>query len=106
MKKTRLWSMMVFILSLVLLSGCGEENAASGDNDGKIQIVATTGMIADLAANIGGDLVEVEGLMGPGVDPHLYKATQGDMEKIDQAEMIFYNGLHLEGKMQDILEMM
>ncbi len=106
MKKTRLWSMMVFILSLVLLSGCGEENAASGDNDGKIQIVATTGMIADLAANIGGDLVEVEGLMGPGVDPHLYKATQGDMEKIDQAEMIFYNGLHLEGKMQDILEKM
>lgn len=106
MKKRRIWSMTILALSILFLGGCAEKGEVSGEGDKKIQIVATTGMIADMVANIGGDLVEVEGLMGPGVDPHLYKATQGDMVKLDGADMIFYNGLHLEGKMQDILEKM
>jgi manganese/zinc/iron transport system substrate-binding protein len=59
-----------------------------------------------LVENIGGKHVEVTSLMGPGVDPHLYKATQGDVKTLDSADMIFYNGLHLEGKMTDIFEMM
>lgn len=70
----------------------------------EITILATTGMIKDAVANIGGSYVVVEALMGPGVDPHLYKATHGDMKKMRAAEIVFYNGLHLEGKMTDILE--
>lgn len=72
----------------------------------KVKVVATTTMIADLAQSIGGDLVEVEGLMGPGVDPHLYKASAGDLQKIQEANLIVYNGLHLESKMGDVFSMM
>jgi len=60
-------------------------------------------MIADVARNIGGDHVEVVALMGPGVDPHLYKASQGDLEKLAGADIVLYNGLHLEGRMADVL---
>ena len=59
-------------------------------------------MIADLVSNIGGKHVAVTALMSTGVDPHLYKATQGDLRRLSNADIIFYNGLHLEGKMQDI----
>src|SRR5687768_6027455 len=66
---------------------------------GKIYVVATTGMIADAVKNIAGERAHVIALMGPGVDPHLYKATHGDLQKITDADIVFYNGLHLEGKM-------
>lgn len=68
----------------------------------KLKVVTTTGMIADLVNHIGGEQVDVIALMGTGVDPHLYKATQGDVSKLLQADLIVYNGLHLEGRMQDI----
>src|SRR5688572_32181006 len=68
----------------------------------KIKITTTVTMVADLARNVGGDRVEVEALMGPGVDPHLYKAAASDVTKLQQADVIFYSGLLLEGKMQDI----
>ena len=71
-----------------------------------IRVVATTSMIADLARQIGGDLVAIEGLMGPGVDPHLYQASEGDVSALTEAELVFYNGLHLEGKMVEIFEQM
>ncbi|HEY9116825.1 MAG TPA: zinc ABC transporter substrate-binding protein [Roseivirga sp.] len=71
---------------------------------GKINIVATTGMVADVAKNVGKDSVQVSALMGPGVDPHLYKATQGDLSRLQDADIIFYNGLHLEGKMGEVFE--
>lgn len=67
-------------------------------------IVATTGMLYDAVINIGGNKCTAEVLMGPGVDPHLYKATQGDLAKLRNADLIIYNGLLLEGKMSDILE--
>ncbi|MDZ4224828.1 MAG: zinc ABC transporter substrate-binding protein, partial [bacterium] len=67
-----------------------------------IRVVATTGMIADLAENIGGERLRVEALMGAGVDPHLYKATASDITKLNGADIIFYNGLNLEGKMGDL----
>lgn len=76
---------------------------AAGAQDAPIQITTTTGMIADLAANIGGDRVEVVSLMGPGVDPHLYKPSAGDIRKLEDADLIFYNGLELEGRMTDLL---
>jgi len=61
-------------------------------------------MIADLVKNIAGNKMEVSALMGPGVDPHLYKATQNDLKLLKEAELIYVNGLHLEGKMASILE--
>jgi manganese/zinc/iron transport system substrate-binding protein len=63
-------------------------------------------MLTDLVKNIGGDLIEVNGLMGAGVDPHLYKASEGDVTKLYQADVIFYNGLHLEGKLVEVFEKM
>ena len=69
----------------------------------QIEVLATTGMIGDAVKSIGGEYVQVTSLMGPGVDPHLYKATHGDMKRLRAAQIVFYNGLHLEGKMVDIL---
>jgi manganese/zinc/iron transport system substrate-binding protein len=71
-----------------------------------MNIVATTGMISDIAQVVGGERVKVTGLMGPGVDPHLYKASAGDVALLSGADLIFYNGLHLEGKMSEIFEQM
>lgn len=68
--------------------------------------VVTVGMVADLVRNVGGDLVEVEGLIGEGVDPHLYKPTRGDVVALSRGDILFYNGLYLEGKMADVLERM
>jgi len=70
---------------------------------GQISVVATTGMIADAAANVAGDRAEVVGLMGAGVDPHLYKPTRSDIARLMRADLILYNGLLLEGKMTDAL---
>jgi manganese/zinc/iron transport system substrate-binding protein len=63
-------------------------------------------MITDLVRNIGGDSVNVQGLMGTGVDPHLYKASEGDVSKLSNADVVFYSGLHLEGKLVDVFEKM
>ncbi|MBA4493334.1 metal ABC transporter solute-binding protein, Zn/Mn family [Paenactinomyces guangxiensis] len=93
-----------FIPPLLFVSACGSSSA--GKAMGPLQVTTTTGMIADLVENVGGKHVQVTGLMGPGVDPHLYKASQGDIEKLDEADVIFYNGLHLEGKMTDIFTKM
>lgn len=84
----------------LFVAGCAQPVDAPGE---KLKITATTGMIADAARVVGGEYVEVSGLMGPGVDPHLYKATQGDLAKLNTADVILYNGLHLEGRMADVL---
>lgn len=86
------------LLSIVFLTSC------SNNKKDKQIIVCTTGMIADLVSNIAPDSVEVISLMGPGVDPHLYKPTSGDIKNLKNANIIFYNGLHLEGKAQEVLE--
>jgi manganese/zinc/iron transport system substrate-binding protein len=70
----------------------------------QITIVATTSMLADAVRNIVGDSITVYGLMGPGVDPHLYRAKESDVHKLAAADMVIYNGLHLEGKMGQVLE--
>ncbi len=70
---------------------------------GQISVVATTGMIADTARNVAGERAEVRGLMGPGVDPHLYKPTRSDIARLMRADLVLYNGLLLEGKMTDAL---
>jgi manganese/zinc/iron transport system substrate-binding protein len=71
---------------------------------GQVQVVTTTNFITDLAQQIGGERVRVQGLMGPGVDPHLYKASAGDVRKLSQANLVLYGGLFLEGKMAELLE--
>lgn len=90
---------------VLLAAGCGGgESGASAPSPGqKLKIVATTGMIADLAARIAGDHAQVVALMGPGVDPHLYKASESDVRRLAEADLVLYNGLFLEGKMGDIL---
>ncbi|MDT0125847.1 zinc ABC transporter substrate-binding protein [Paenibacillus sp. RRE4] len=95
---------MACVVLIIVLTACS--GTPGTDANGKVQVTATTGMIADVAREVGGAYVEVTGLMGPGVDPHLYKASQGDIRKLEQAKVIFYNGLHLEGKMTSILEKM
>jgi manganese/zinc/iron transport system substrate-binding protein len=75
-------------------------------DDGTLRVVATTTMVADLAREIGGDRVRVAGLMGPAVDPHSYVPKLGDTRLLEQADVIFYNGLHLEGRFQNTLEAM
>jgi manganese/zinc/iron transport system substrate-binding protein len=70
----------------------------------KVSIVTTTGIIGDTVSSIGGSHVEVTSIMGEGVDPHLYKASPGDMKKLLGSDLVLYNGLHLEGKMSEALE--
>ncbi len=97
--------MKQFLLTLmmsILLTGCTDAKK----DDGTFRIVTTTSMITDLVKNVGGDKVSVTGLMGAGVDPHLYKASEGDVSKLSQADMILYNGLHLEGKLVEVFENM
>lgn len=107
-------------MAVTVLAGCttpspeGKAHDHVGDKgttfkysgSGPIKAVTTTGMINDIVQNVGGSHIETEALMGAGVDPHLYKATPGDVGKLTASEIIFYNGLHLEGKMADILEKM
>ena len=75
-------------------------------SDSRIAVVATTGMIGDIVARVGGERVRVTALMGPGIDPHLYRASAGDVRLLSGADMIFYNGLHLEAAMGEVLEQM
>jgi len=93
---------IIYILLALVIISCKNTSESSG----KLKIVTTTSMITDLVKNIGGDLVEINGLMGAGVDPHLYKASEGDVTKLYQADVIFYNGLHLEGKLVEVFEKM
>ena len=96
--------LLTFGLALPLtLPGFLEAAPVAAQDAAPIRITTTTGMIADLAENIGGDRVEVASLMGPGVDPHLYKPSAGDIGRLEEADVIFYNGLELEGRMTDIL---
>ncbi|WP_309386788.1 metal ABC transporter solute-binding protein, Zn/Mn family [Cerasicoccus frondis] len=67
------------------------------------KVVTTVGMITDVVRNVAGDKAEVEGLIGEGIDPHLYKPTRNDLIALKRADVVFYNGLMLEGKMSDVL---
>jgi manganese/zinc/iron transport system substrate-binding protein len=68
----------------------------------KIKVATTIGMVADLVKQVGSDRVEVDQLMGPGIDPHLYKPTSTDASRLSKADVIFYSGLMLEGRMGDL----
>ncbi len=93
----------LLIITFFLLTACSGGSAAAPD-DGRLQITTTTSMITDITKVVGGDYVDVSGLMGAGIDPHLYVASEGDMELFQEADVIFYNGLFLEAQMTEILE--
>lgn len=98
MKKT-----IIYILIAFSIISCKQTEK---NDDNKLKVVATTTMIKDLVHHLGGEQIEIQGLMGAGVDPHLYKASEGDVSKLLEADIIFYNGLHLEGKLVDVFEKM
>ena len=95
-------SAAAIVAAVFLFAGCGGAEDEVADNT--LNVLTTTGMVADTVKVIGGERVSVTALMGPGVDPHLYKASAGDINRLNRADIIFYNGLFLEGKMIDVLE--
>ena len=107
--KSRFKKVLVMLMIGIpfLLGACSKESETSNTpHSDRIQIVTTISQIGEPIEVIGGDRVEVESLMGPGVDPHLYKATQGDINKLQNADIILYSGLHLEGNMGEVFAKM
>ncbi len=96
---SRLLFFLLFMTGMVV-AGCG---AGAATDDGRLRVVATTGQLGDAVARVGGEHVNVDVLMGPGVDPHLFVASEGDVNLLQQADVIFYNGLFLEAQMADVL---
>jgi manganese/zinc/iron transport system substrate-binding protein len=90
----------VFIQAVLIILSAG---CQPPDGPKKFTIVCTTGIINDAVHQIFGDMATVESIMGTGVDPHLYKASHGDINKLSNADIVIHNGLHLEGKMSDLL---
>ncbi len=102
---------MSFLIPIVLAAaviGCGAVDDSSAGRapsaDGLVRVTTTTNFVTDTVRRVGGDRVKVTGLMGPGVDPHLYKASAGDVKTLREADLVVYVGLFLEGKMQEVLE--
>jgi len=110
MQKQRLVALLMGFLCLLggLFWGAryGQSPLKSEKKDPKIAVICTTSLIFDVVRRVGGERIEARALMGPGVDPHLYRAREGDIHALIAAEIIFYNGLHLEGKMGDLLAKM
>ncbi len=115
MTRNSLAALLFLLLAAPLLAACGAVASGSsrepaelrpieGIEGRTIRVTTTTNLITDLARVVGGDRVEVTGLMGPGVDPHLYKASAGDVKRLGEADLMLYGGLQLEGKMGDVLE--
>ena len=89
--------MTLSLLAVLTLAACGQkETAETAQTDGKVQVVATNSIIADLAENIGGDKINVHSIVPVGTDPHEYEPLPEDIAKSTEAEVIFYNGLNLE----------
>ena len=108
-----IYGLLIFIM--ILFVACGQQSDKANEkapsstgisSEKPIRVVTTIGMITDIVQNVGGDRVDAVGLMGPGIDPHLYRASEGDVARLAGANLIFYNGLHLEGKMAGVLERM
>lgn len=97
---------MVGLGVLVGLGGCASQNRDEPLGERPVRVVTTTTMITDAVTIVGGEHVEVHGLMGAGVDPHQYEEKPGDISRMQRADVIFYNGLHLEGKMADVFAQM
>jgi manganese/zinc/iron transport system substrate-binding protein len=107
MIKPAIQRLTLLALTALLLAACGRPPGDLADvATRQIRVVATVGMVADMVQRVGGERVAVRGLMGPGIDPHSYKASEGDVIALAEADIVFYNGLHLEAKMADVFEKM
>lgn len=102
MRALRIALVAVLCGAVVAVPGCSSSPPAF--DKPPVRVVCTTTMIADMAKRVGGDRVTVDTLMGPGIDPHRYQPTADDLTKIRAAHLVFFNGLHLEGKMTDTFE--
>ena len=89
------------VLKSVAMSGVALAVAAPASAQGPLKVVATTGMIADAVRQVGGDLVDVQALMGPGVDPHAYRQTRSDIVAMTRADLVLWHGLYLEAQMEE-----
>ena len=103
--------MILLAVGVLMFTGCGEGGRGGGGDadrpdDARLEIVATTGMVADVVRNIGGEHVRVTALMGSGSDPHTFQPDHRDLVAVQGADVIFYNGLLLEGRVQDVLRTM
>lgn len=104
----------VLLLATLLLAACGQQTPAtepaanatpaSEARTEPLNVVVTTQQIADTVQNIAQDRITLTNLLGPGIDPHTYVATEGDIQTFQEADLIFYNGLLLEAQMTRILE--
>lgn len=94
---------LLLSLACLVIPACKQSKTTSAAKS-LPKVVCTTGMIGDAARVIGGDTIDLFILMGEGVDPHLYKPSPGDMRRLSEADLVLYNGLHLEGRMVDVLE--
>lgn len=88
----------------LLVAGCGRRESPGAADGGPLRVVATTTVVADLVRQVGGDRVAVDCLMAPGIDPHSYKPTPRDADRLAGADLVVASGLHLEGKLTDLLE--
>lgn len=102
----RLILLLTSLLAGAVLTACAAtgERIGATVGEGETRVVATTNFVTDLVRQVGGNRVTVDGLLGPGVDPHLYKASAGDVTRLREADAVFYNGLYLEAKMQEVFE--
>ncbi len=91
-------------VGVAVTAGCGGGGPQVAP--GRLTAVATTTIVGDLVGAIGGEDIDLQVLMGPGVDPHLYKPSAGDVRRMSTARAVFLNGLHLEGKMGEVLQQM
>ena len=96
--------LLCLLVGLCCTPGCGSQSDAA--RSGQFLVVCTTGQVGDLVQNIGGDHIRVQTLMGPEVDPHLFEPALDTQRSLHEADVIFYNGLHLEGRMAEVLESM
>jgi len=103
-ERTFLVALGASLFSLFLLACGPSETASESELEERYRVVCTVGMITDIVRNVAGEYASVEGIIGEGVDPHLYKPTSRDVVKLSDADVIFYNGLLLEGKMTTVLE--
>lgn len=94
---------ILFAFAWLVLTTPASVAEAPASGNAPCQVVATVGMVADITRQVAGERAEVTGLMGEGIDPHLYKPTRSDIARLMKADVIFYNGLLLEGKMTDAL---
>ena len=100
--RARFHCLVALLFSVCAMVACDRQVEAQ-PRSYPYKAVATVAMIADIVRQVAGDKGQVEGLIGEGVDPHLYKPTRGDVVALQQADVVFYNGLMLEGKMADVL---